>query len=325
MKTTCKFALLSFTAVMASAMVSCSDDDKTPDNPDEKDYLTKTIGFKEAPSNLFSSSSSGAPELYTGDLSDAYLANIEGDIYAQFSINYGLTSDYYDYYLQKWQYSFYNGGIALSHFYDDTEGNYTNQLSVYAPTSPSGGNFAVSFGNAQEFDSNYIYTVYDNPQTSTYSNYSGCGKIYLTDSEGYTIADPGEEGEVSGVAKSGWFKSVSVANTTYDYLVMKEGNNFTSALNEANKGWFKVQFIAFAGTEPTGKAIGWTEFYLANFDLALNNGKTGIVDTWTKVDLSMLPQCSVLVINLVGSDTGEYGLSTPAYCALDQFEITVEK
>lgn len=53
-------------------------------------------------------------------------------------------------------------------------------------------------------------------------------------------------------------------NTTYTYLVMKDGNSFTQGSLSAQKGWFKVVFVALDATgKPTGKEV---EYYLANFD-----------------------------------------------------------
>ena len=39
-------------------------------------------------------------------------------------------------------------------------------------------------------------------------------------------------------------RQVWVCNTTYTYLVMKDGNSFTQGSLSAQKGWFKVVFVA---------------------------------------------------------------------------------
>ena len=310
MKKTYKFALMGFTAFLSASMVSCSDKDH-PDEPDE-DAVTKVIGFKDAPSDLFGSSAYGE-NLYNGEVSKGYLVNIHDEIFAQFPINYGYNYDAS--FNMSWCYTFYNGGFALSNFHDMTEASYTNQLSVYNTSSPSGGNFIVAFGNSDITD----------PSRAKYSDYEGCAHVYLTDKKGYGVSKVGQESQVSGEDEEGWFRSVYINNTTYGFLTMKNGDAYASALNEENEGWFKVQFIAFDDDNPNGVPMGYTEAYLANFKKGQADGYIGIIDEWIKVDLSSLPESSILVVNFVGSDTGEWGLNTPAYCALDNFEFIVER
>ena len=332
MKKIFKFALLGFTTLVATSMVSCSDDKDEPDNgqkePDET-YVTTTIGFKNVPTQYL-----GGPTFYGGNLyygaegqiTTGYLAQIYEDTYAQFSVNYGETYDTND----PYGYTFFAGGLAISSFHDMTVDTYENQLSVYNTTSPSGGNFIVSFGDAEKTNADYTSSPITNPNTATYSDYAGCGRVYITDAKGYSAPNPGTATTVvTGDSEDAFFESVMINNTTYAYKIMENGNSFTGGETlEEQEGWFKVQFIAFDDTKDTSKAVGYVEAYLANFDKSLEKeagfyGK--ILSDWTKVDLSSLPECSVLVINMVGSDCGQYGLNTPAYCALDSFEISVEK
>ncbi|MCH5227864.1 MAG: DUF4465 domain-containing protein [Muribaculaceae bacterium] len=282
-----------------------NDENEPGNNPDDNIY-TAIIGFQNVPEDYFASSAYG-PNLYDGSITKGYIAPLYENTYAQFPINYGG--------LFYAGYSFYNGGIALSKYHDMTLSSYENQLSVYNSTSPSGGNFAVSNG--------YSYYTFEDPMESVYEDYVGCGRVFITDAEGYDAE--AEDDYVSGVAKTASFKTVEVANTTYTYLTMKNGDGFASALTPENKGWFKVQFLAFADDDQEGSPLGCVEYYLANFNESLNNGVTGISENWETVDLSTLPACSILVINFVGSDTGDWGLNTPGYCALDNFVISVEK
>lgn len=303
-------------AALAATLVSCSKNDE-PDN--KKDLTTTTIGFQNVSADLIGGPSSYGENLYYGaeyQITKGYIAPLANGKYAQFSINYGQTFDAS--FNSVWGYSFYEGGIALSNHHDMTEASYTNQLSVYNSSSPSGGNFAVAFGSSN--------SAKENPMLNKYSDYSGCGHVYITDANGYGVSNPGaENSRVSGEGEDAWFDSVYINNTTYTFLTMRDGGPYASALNSENKGWFKVQFIAFDDDDPNETPLGYTEAYLANFDPAQADGYIGIIDTWTKVDLSSLPECEILVINFIGSDSGEYGLNTPGYCALDKFEISVEK
>lgn len=311
MKKTFKLLSFGFAALVAMSFTSCSDD---KDEPADK-YETVTIGFKNVSADLIGGPTSYGANLYFGDpaqITKGYIAKIYDDTYAQFPINYA-EQQWVD--GQPWQYTFYNGGLALSNWHDMTGDTFENQLSVYNTTSPSGGNFVVAFGASDNTD----------PSKATYKDYDGCGRVYITDSRGYGVASLGDKNRVNGDDEDAFFKSVMLTNTTYDYLTMKNGNAYASALNEENQGWFKVQFISFNDDEPNTRPSGCVEAYLANFNKDLAGGWTGILDEWIEVDLSPLPEASILVVNFVGSDTGKWGLNTPKYCALDNFVITVEK
>lgn len=293
-------------------LTGCSNDDK-----DKEGYSTITVGFSSVSADLIGGPTAQGENLYLGsnyEIEKGYITPLAYNKYVQFAINYGLGYSV-DFQKAGWGYSFSNGGIAVSNWHDMKGDTYLNQLSVYDETSPSGGNFVVANGFSQISD----------PSKAQYSDYEGCGKVYLTDSQGYGITNIGQPGQVDGKDEEGWFKSVYVNNTTYTYYVMKNGNGFRGLSLEEQKGWLKVQFIAFDDNDSNEKPLGYVEAYLANFDENLNIGWTGILDEWIKVDLSKLPECSILVVNFVGSDNGEWGLNTPAYCALDQFEITVEE
>ena len=304
--------------IIATALLlgnaSCSDKN---DEPDDR-FITTTIGFSEAtfsgamPYNKFGTN------LYygaQGQITFGWIANVGNGTYAQFPVNYGHTFNSSSNFELVWGYSFFNGGMALSKYHDMLDATDNNQLSVYSNESPSGGNFVVSYGVSDV----------TNPSDATYPDYDPCGRVYLTNINGYNPTEPGQpDSYIYGTRRFGYFKSVWVNNTTYTYYAMKNGNNYASALNEENKGWFKVQFIAFYNDKDFARPVGYVEQYLANFDPSLNGGKTGIVEDWIKVDLSSLPEAAFLIVNFVGSDMGEYGLNTPAYCALDNFEIAVE-
>lgn len=238
-----------------------------------------------------------------------YLTQIgESGTYIQFPINY-LKQEWVS--GQPWEYEFWNGGFAISNFHNMTQGDYQNQCSVYWPNGGhSGSNFAVAFGYSDS---------YNDSQTT----YDKCAKIYLTDANGYKVKT--ENTPVEGTPKYGKFNSVWVCNTTYAYLVMKDGNSFTQGSLQKQNGWFKVVFVAL---DATGKSTGRkVEYYLANFDSSKNteSGLTNKIRTgWNQVNLSDLGDsvCTV-AINFEGSDSSTYGLNTPAYVAIDDIDVTV--
>lgn len=304
-------------AVVMLPLASCNND------APESNYITAIIGFTSTPAEYFGGPDTSYGEnLYYGapnQITKGWMCQVKEDTYLQFPVNYGQTYD--ESFNPVWGYSFYNGGMAISNWHNMNGDTYMNQLSVFSSSSPSGGPFVVANGYSMTANT-------ENPMMSTLSDYDGCGRIYITDADGYTVANQGMAGtSVSGVAKKGWFYSVAVANTTYAYWTMYNGNDFTQRLQDTN-GWFKVQFIAFDSNESNANPVGYVDFYLANFDQT-QAGKAGyvgtILDQWYTVYLTTIPQCSILVVNFDGSDKSEWGLNTPAYCALDLITVLFEK
>lgn len=228
--------------------------------------------------------------------------------YVQFPVNY-LPQEWES--GKPWRYEFHNGGLDVSNFTDTTDGSYLNQCSVYnnGEAGLDNDKFVVAFG----------YSDWYNDPDATYDK---CAKIYLTDATGYKVTTTGAP--VTGTAKSGRFNSIWVCNTTYGHLVMENGNGFTSGSLSSQNGWFKVQFIGF---NANNIKTGTVDFYLANFDSSLkaeSGLENEIREGWQEVDLTNLgDNVSTVVINFVGSDSGDYGLNTPAYCALDNLSVSL--
>ena len=299
--------ILGIGMMAATILTACSKDEE----PQKTQKVV--IGFNSVPENLIGGPTSYGGNLYYGaenQITTGYMFEITDGVYAQFPVNYGYTYD--ETFNMVWGYSFYNGGVAVSDWYDLTDATYLNQLSAYI-TPPATNKFIVSYGYAEDSDSQPI----PYPDNTTLSDYDACGHIYITDANGYTVANPGTpNSSVSGVQKSVKFQNLWICNTTYTYLTMKNGNGFANALNSENKGWFKVQFIAFNDNKPESVPVGYVDVYLANFDSSKAGGWQGIIDDWINVDLSSLPEASILVINMAGSDCGMYGFNTPPYCAI---------
>lgn len=75
------------------------------------------------------------------------------------------------------------------------------------------------------------------------------------------------------------------------------------------------------GTDGQGGYTGAVEFYLADFQDD-DNSLDYIVDEWTWVDLSSLGNVAGLEFSFDSSDTGDYGINTPLYFAMDDLEYT---
>lgn len=103
-----------------------------------------------------------------------------------------------------------------------------------------------------------------------------------------------------------------VNNSTYAVLSMLNGDGFAKKF--ADGDWFK---LTVTGLNKEGGQTGAIDFYLADY----RNGKSVIVQQWTKVDLTTLGAVNKLTFTLSSSDAGAYGMNTPAYFCMDDVAI----
>ena len=289
MKKNFRFLAMAVVAMAAAVFTGCSSDDDFLAPYEESAIQTRAISstnalidFDNVPSSVMASDQYGN-NLYSAtangkQVTTGYITQIgQTGTYIQFPINY-LEQEWVS--GQPWEYEFWNGGFAISNFHNLTQGDYQNQCSVYWPNGGhSGKNFAVAFG-------------YSDSYNDSQATYDKCAKIYLTDATGYRVVTTNTP--VKGTPKYGKFNSVWVCNTTYTYLVMKDGNSFTQGFDSSKDA-----------------ESGLT-----------NKIRTG----WNQVDLSGLGDsvCTV-AINFEGSDSSAYGLNTPAYVAIDDIDVTVNE
>ena len=105
-----------------------------------------------------------------------------------------------------------------------------------------------------------------------------------------------------------------VANTTYAYYAMLEGDQFSSAFTQDD--WFNLKVY---GWDQFGEITDSVSFYLADFRSSDPNDHY-ILDAWEEVDLSSLGEIAKLSFELTSSDVGSFGMNTPNYFALDDIE-----
>ena len=96
-----------------------------------------------------------------------------------------------------------------------------------------------------------------------------------------------------------------VTNSAYAYTSMKEGDAYAKKFGEDD--WFLLTATGYLDDVKVGTA----EYYLAQ------NGK--IADAWEIFDLSGIGTVDRVEFSLSSSDNGEWGMNTPAYFCLDNF------
>jgi hypothetical protein len=187
--------------------------------------------------------------------------------------------------------SFTSGGVTFPNSYDTAYGSWEGfaYSNVQDSSTPGWGNqYAARPGTGYNGSANYAVG---------YQPYVGNFEISLVG--------------ISNFAGRG----LHVANTTYVALDMQNGSGFSKKFGGANgteADWFRLTVRGLLG----GSETGAVDFYLADFRFA-NSADDYILNSWAFVDLTALGNVDKISFALTSSDTGDYGMNTPAYFALD--------
>ncbi|MEI8319866.1 MAG: DUF4465 domain-containing protein [Planctomycetia bacterium] len=203
--------------------------------------------------------------------------------------------------------------LASNSYFNGDPGNLLNGQSVSNPIVSGGVAFSNTFSVAPDgsytywtgFAASSVVNTTDPDFTNQYASYPGGGYqsptygIAYADGASFTLPTPGK---VSGF---------EIANSTYAYLAMANGDpyGFTTPLASA-QGYLIVTATGFLQGNSTGSA----DFYLADFRTL---SSAGILAGWAWFDLTGLGTVDMVSFAFTGSDTGSYGLNTPAYFAID--------
>lgn len=112
-----------------------------------------------------------------------------------------------------------------------------------------------------------------------------------------------------------------VTNSTYAYLSMENGDAVAKMFggDDGNDpDYFK---LIVSGSDIYGNETAPVEFYLADFT-AENSGEDYILNSWEWVDLGSLGVVSSVTFKLESTDNGDWGMNTPAYFCMDDFNGT---
>ena len=187
--------------------------------------------------------------------------------------------------------SFTSGGVTFPNSYDSYWGSWEGfaYSNVQDSTTEGWGNqYAARPGTGYNGSANYAIG---------YQPYVGNFEISL------------------GGASNFVGRGLQVANTTYVALDMQNGSGFSKKFGGANgtdADWFRLTVRGLLGSSETGAV----DFYLADFRFA-NSADDYILSSWAFIDLTALGTVDKLRFALTSSDTGSYGMNTPAYFALD--------
>lgn len=115
--------------------------------------------------------------------------------------------------------------------------------------------------------------------------------------------------------------SLAVTNTTYAGLSMRLGDGFAKRFGGADGTDPDFLKLTITGLSAAGLVTGSVDTYLADFRFA-DSAQDHVLDQWRTVDLSGLGMVQSLRFSMASSDTGEFGMNTPAYFAMDNLSVT---
>lgn len=212
--------------------------------------------------------------------------------------------------------SFWNGSDGSGFF-------VANQIATFP------NNF-VDWGNGITSWSGFAYSNMTNTITQSYTNqYSTYAGQQLINSTIFGVSYNNSDwntGEI--IPNFVTFNqpiipiSIDVTNTTYTALTMKNGDSYSKKFGGEtgnDPDWFKLTIKGYLADSLTGIV----DFYLADYRFT-NNEEDYIVKDWQNVDLSALGQIDKLSFELSSSDTGIFGMNTPAYFCFDNIVYSIE-
>jgi hypothetical protein len=194
---------------------------------------------------------------------------------------------------------FSSGGAFFNNSYDSTYQSWTGwSLSTVNNTGSDYG----PPQNVPDYGGNHEYA------SASGSGNNGMNSVYAV---GYY---DGYDPTYINLASGQHPVSVYLNNTTYDALSMENGDGFAKKFGPTD--FFTATLTGYSGAGETGTVTGSVDFPLAA------NGN--IVTDWTLVDLTNLADASSIGITFESSDTGEYGINTPTFVALDDLSVVPE-
>lgn len=122
------------------------------------------------------------------------------------------------------------------------------------------------------------------------------------------------KGKAIGQPVNGFY----ITNTAYAFYSMKDGDMFSKkfgGVSGNDSDWYKVTVYGYTGGNKTTDSV---EVFLADYR-DTDNTKDTILKGWKWVNLLSLGNVDSLEFNLNSSDTGAFGMNTPAYFCMDHF------
>ncbi len=198
-----------------------------------------------------------------------------------------LAHDYpYNYY----SYCFAGGGHAISNYASSdysSHGDYTYQLTVY---DKDAGGLVTTGGGHNGSDNFAMHYGYFDGSDYNQTTEDALPAIFFKDEQARVI------------------DHVWVTLSTYEYYCLYEGNGLTAPLGEGD--YVIIEAIGHKEDGTTKKV-----------SLRVADLENGVIDDWTKWDLTSLGKVKRVHFNIIGTNDNGYGFSQPAYFAYDDVAV----
>lgn len=195
------------------------------------------------------------------------------------------------------------------------EGTYGDEMvgSFVSGSYQFSNSYNTSYGSWSGFAySNRTATDFNTITPDQYNSVVGHG---YDNSENFAVAFNGGEIKVLNAPLTGdSIRGCYITNSAWTANTILNAKESDSAHKFAKGDWMKITFTGHRadGTEAT------VDYYLADYRAA-KEADYYCLDTWQWVDLRSLGKVTSITYSLSGSDSGQYGLNTPAYFCLDNF------
>lgn len=169
------------------------------------------------------------------------------------------------------------------------------------------------------WSSGFAYSNVLDTLTTGFTNLYGSANG--TDASGngiYAVAQNNAVVRLTGNAAGKIVSGMYITNSTYAYLSMRDGDSFAKKFGGSSGNdpdWFKLTVKGYSGGALTADSV---EFYLADYRFS-NNANDYIITEWKKVDLTKLGAVDSVFLHLSSSDNGQWGMNTPAFFCMDNF------
>lgn len=205
---------------------------------------------------------------------------------------------------------------------------YSSSVSVPFQTTHA------SFAHTHDFGlwmGGFAYTNVEDSVTAGFTNMYGvrAGTGY-TNSSMYVVGQ--NKGVITLTAPNATVNGFYITNTTYAYKSMASGDQFARKFGDTTgtgsgttipqgsyPDFLKLTVKGFNNGTMINDSV---EVYLADFTFADNN-QDFILDTWKYVNTASLGKVDSIQFFMYSSDNGSFGINTPAYFAIDNFETFV--
>jgi hypothetical protein len=180
--------------------------------------------------------------------------------------------------------------------------------------------------NTNPFGPGWSYSNVNNPTTSGYLNsYAAFTGTGFGGDGNYALATSFfPYGAYINLPNSLAPLSMYITNTTYAATSMRDGDGFAKKFggdSGDDPDFFRLIITGFDALDGTGGITGSTEFMLADFR-DTNNALDYIVDQWSLVELASLGNARSIAFSMESSDSGPFGMNTPAFFAMDHMTLS---